>query len=72
MSVDEGSTFLIWAALGEGCLAVGVGKMMSWFSYNWLIFGMACFNLAILVANRVNHHIMSRNQSIRQPTSAKA
>lgn len=55
--------FVIWASLGEGCLAVGVGKFMNWFSYDWLIFGMLIMDAAIIGIVRMNAKIMSDDSS---------
>jgi hypothetical protein len=43
------------AALGEGCWAVGVGKMMGWFSYNWLIYSGFVINIFLVIFNYINH-----------------
>lgn len=58
LTVKETTSFVIWASLGEGCLAVGVGKMMGWFSYNWLIYGMGLMDLVIFGLARWNARVM--------------
>ena len=53
-TMQETATFITWSALGEGCLAVGIGKMMGLISYNWLIYGMLVMDLIIAVLCRAN------------------
>ena len=49
---------MIWASLGEGSLAVIMGKFMDWFSYNWLIYGMTIMDLVIILLMRGNRMII--------------
>jgi hypothetical protein len=51
--------FVMWASLGDGCLAGGIGKMMGWFSYNWLIYGMFLMVSVIYILNRINTYILT-------------
>lgn len=53
-TMQETATFITWSALGQGCLAVGIGKMMGLISYNWLIYGMLVMDLIIAVLCRAN------------------
>lgn len=54
LTMNETSTFIIWSFLGEGCLAVGVGKMMGLISYNWLIYSMLVMDLIIAILSRAS------------------
>ena len=61
-SVSEGSTFITWASLGEGCLAVLVGKMMGWISHEMLIYSILVFNIVIYFANKANYTYLDSEQ----------
>lgn len=52
--MQETTTFVTWASLGEGCLAVGIGELMGRFSYDWLIYGMFIMDFAIYLIVRAN------------------
>lgn len=54
LRVEDSSFFIIWAALGEGLLAVVTGKIMDFFSYDWLIYCILMFNVAIYMLNNYN------------------
>lgn len=50
---------IVWGCLGEGILAVGVGKLMGWLGYHWLIYSMLAMNLAIWAIAKINSQWMS-------------
>lgn len=41
---------------------MGVGKMMGWFSYNWLIYGIFVMNIAIIGCIRHNATFMTNTR----------
>jgi hypothetical protein len=59
LTQHEGSLFLIGAALGEGCLAVGIGNLMSFFTFNWFIYGNFVSNLFLFVFNFFNIQLLT-------------
>jgi hypothetical protein len=58
ITLKNAINFVIWASLGDGCLAGGIGKLMGWFSYNWLIYTMFIMDLIILLINKVNKRVL--------------
>jgi hypothetical protein len=48
--------------LGDGCLAGGIGKLMGWFSYNWLIYSMLIIDILILLINKINKKILMKER----------
>lgn len=36
--------------------------MMGWFSYNWLIYAAVVLNLALIIANKVNHDLLEKQK----------
>ena len=62
LSIHESTTFLIWAAIGDGCVGVVVGKMMGWFSYNWLLYSIGLMNVFLVIVMLVNEGILLRGK----------
>lgn len=61
LKINYSVVFVFWSSLGEGTLAVGVGKFMGWFSYDWLIYGMFFMDAVIILFARLNAQILTED-----------
>lgn len=69
VTISDTTKFVIWGSLGEACLAVGVGKLMGWFSYNWFIYSIVFMCLGIYGISKWNTKIMSEENERKNENS---
>lgn len=55
---------MIWSSIGDGCLGVVVGKLMGWFSYNWLLYSIGMMNVALVFVMMANERVLV-NEDLR-------
>lgn len=53
---------MVWTSVGEGGVALVVGKMMEWFSYNWLLYSVLVIDIMLVLLISTNANILLKTK----------